>query len=373
MAFLDVERRTLEEIIPKLDGELVEIPLLELEKPGGPAIELFRKQGGAGMLVPNALGGRGASPLQATRVHRAVATRSPSLAVAMMMHNFSVATLVENSLYGAEGNELLRGIVDSRLLMASGFAEGRTGAGILDASMRADPVPGGYRINGTKKPCSLSRSMDIFSAGVVVPGANGDRRRAIAIVPASAEGLNRRPFWRSWVLAGAESDEVSLENVFIPSELLFFPNCEAGLDRVEIGGFCWFELLCAATYLGVASRLAELALMAGKGSDADRALLGIELEGGMAAVEGVARAMGEEKRDENALARALFARFAAQLAVERAAGHAAELLGGMAFVGSSDVAYLLAASRALAFHPPSRISASRTLAAYLIGGALELG
>ena len=38
----------------------------------------------------------------------------------------------------------------------------------------------------------------------------------------------------------------------------------------------------------------------------------------------------------------------------RAAQRAAELLGGLAFIQSPDVGYLLSASRALAFHPPSR-------------------
>jgi hypothetical protein len=51
---------------------------------------------------------------------------------------------------------------------------------------------------------------------------------------------------------------------------------------------------------------------------------------------------------------------------------AATLGGGMAFITSSDTAYLLAASRALAFHPPSRAVASAALARHLAGAALVL-
>ena len=50
----------------------------------------------------------------------------------------------------------------------------------------------------------------------------------------------------------------------------------------------------------------------------------------------------------------------------------AELLGGMAFFGSSDVAYLLAACRAMVFHPPGRIPATRALDSYSRGGTLDL-
>jgi hypothetical protein len=44
----------------------------------------------------------------------------------------------------------------------------------------------------------------------------------------------------------------------------------------------------------------------------------------------------------------------------------------MAFIESSEVAYLLAATRALAFHPPSRAAASGPLARYLSGDLLTL-
>ena len=50
----------------------------------------------------------------------------------------------------------------------------------------------------------------------------------------------------------------------------------------------------------------------------------------------------------------------------------AELLGGLAFFGGSEVAYLLCASRALAFHPPGRIHAARALDEYARGGVLDV-
>ncbi|HYL05012.1 MAG TPA: acyl-CoA dehydrogenase, partial [Thermoanaerobaculia bacterium] len=68
----------------------------------------------------------------------------------------------------------------------------------------------------------------------------------------------------------------------------------------------------------------------------------------------------------------LFVRFAVQQAIERVAAHAAELLGGMAFITSPDVAYLLAASRALAFHPPSRLSVAAALDGYLAGRPMQV-
>ena len=72
------------------------------------------------------------------------------------------------------------------------------------------------------------------------------------------------------------------------------------------------------------------------------------------------------------LARALCARFATERAIERVVMSAAATLGGMSFIESPEIAYLLGATRALAFHPPSRAAAAGPLARYLAGGPLML-
>jgi alkylation response protein AidB-like acyl-CoA dehydrogenase len=174
------------------------------------------------------------------------------------------------------------------------------------------------------------------------------------------------------VLAGAESDEVALNDVQIADEQIFFPEVEEGLDAVEAGGFLWFELIVSASYLGVASALVERVVQAGRGTAEERTQLAIEAEGAMSALEGVARLMQTGDRGEAILTQALFVRFAVQQAIQRVSAHAAELLGGMSFIASPDVAYLLAAGRALAFHPPSRLSVAPALDAYLKGGPMQV-
>jgi alkylation response protein AidB-like acyl-CoA dehydrogenase len=374
MGLLRKERVTLDSLLPGLDAQLAKLSLADLERPGNPGIGLLRKAGGAALVVPAALGGKGASALQAVRVLRAIGARSPSLAIATTMHSFSVATLVEFGVFDPNddgGSTVLSAVTENDWLIASGFAEGRSGTNILAATMVARATPGGgYLISGSKKPCSLTYSMHLLSASVTLQEADGRTRRAIALIPADAAGIERRPFWRSGVLTGAESDEVILRDVVIPGHLLFFPSAEERLDPVETAGYLWFQLLVSAAYLGAASGLVERVVLANKGSDADRTLLGTEVESAMEALENVAHAMASEPKQE-LLARALLVRFAIQTAIERACMLAAELLGGMAFIGSPDVSYLLGVCRALAFHPPSRLSSSTALAGHLKGGALQ--
>jgi alkylation response protein AidB-like acyl-CoA dehydrogenase len=372
--FLRRERDRLERYLPGLDKRLAEVPLLDLEQPDNPGLSMFREQGGPALLVPEAYGGLGASLADAVQVQRAIGSRSPSLAVATTMHHFSVASIVELTAMG-NGMEwaILQAIAENNWLLSSGFAEGRSGQHVLAPTMKAVAVDGGLRVSGAKKPCSMTWSMDLMSASVAVADpSGGPDRMAVILLPATTEGIERKRFWQSWVLAGAESDEVVLRDVLVPDALVFYPTDGPGMDLIQARGFIWFELLISAAYVGAASSLAERVIGTGRGSAEDRALLAIELESATAALELAAITAAESEDNDNALARALCARYSAERAVERAAMAASAMGGGMAFVGSSEIAYLLAASRALAFHPPSRAAASEPLARHLAGDRLVL-
>jgi alkylation response protein AidB-like acyl-CoA dehydrogenase len=370
MNFLKNERAALEKLLPGLDAALLRLSLMDMERPGNPSIPIFKTLGGPGLLVPTALGGRGASPLEAARAQRAIASRAPSLAVATTMHHFTIATLLEMNLDepGVEA-EALAMVANANLYVASGFAEGKTGASILAPTMRIEKTANGYLLNGSKKPCSLSASMDLFTASVPAPDGI-ETGICVIVVPAEAPGVERKPFWQSPILGGAESDEVILHNVEISKEDLVSMGAPGRAHSVQDRGFLWFEVLISAAYIGIASGLAERALLSGKGDTTERVRLAAELEGAMAAVEGIARAMGEGERGNDALARIIMTRYAVQGALERATALAVEILGGIAFIQSFEISYLLAASRGLSLHPPPRLTAGKALDAYLRGSLL---
>lgn len=376
MSFLKQERAVLKILMPGLDEKLSQFTLAETEQPGNPSIAVFRECGGVGLLIPKELGGLGADALQAVRVHRAIGSRSPSLAIATTMHHFSVVSLVEAAAVGSGAESLLLEAIASRNdYVASGFAEGRTGQNILTSSMQVRRTSQGLVLNGIKKPCSLSASMSLLTVSLTVPpGDEGQPAGfAVAIVPADAEGIERRPFWSSSVLGGAESDEVILRDVLVPEAFVAYLAGEAQAQAVQTRSFIWFELLISASYLGVASALVERVLLAGRGTPTERTRLAIDVEGAMAALENTARAIMNGEQDDDTLARLIMVRYAVQSAIDRVTLHAAELLGGIAFLSSNDVVCLLASARALAFHPPSRASLVNELDGYLIGKPFAIG
>ncbi|MFK4541531.1 alkylation response protein AidB-like acyl-CoA dehydrogenase [Streptomyces tendae] len=375
MRFLERERATLAKLLPELDPALRETPLMELERPGSPGIRHFRDSGGPGLLVPESHQGRGATALDALRVQRAIGSRSPSLAVATTMHHFSMATLVGIGGLG-DGLEwmLIEGVASSNRVIASGFAEGRSGAGILDPSMTATVTADGVRINGVKRPCSLAHSMDVLTASVMIPREDGQGDElAVALVPAESEGMSVSGFWSSAFLAGAESEQVTLTDVLVPPELLLRTATSGEqLDELQTAGLIWFQTLMTGSYLGAASALVERVLLNDRIPEHERVRLFVETEAAMATAEGVARRIDAGDLDESALAQALYVRYGVQDAIARVVPRAVELLGGLNFMTSDEVGHLAACANGLSLHPPSRSRMTAQFSAYLADRPLAI-
>lgn len=377
MRSLDESRDVCERYHPGLCKALGEVPLPDREKAGGPVIGLFREYGGPRLLVPRNYGGAAAGPLDAVRVTRALSSYSPSLGAAATMHHFTVAMLFAlaravDRLTPAQLAMISR-IGPENMLVASGWAEGRPDRNIVLPLVTARPVAGGYRVSGAKKPCSLSRSMDLLTASVALP-VNGEEVLALLLIPADSPGISVHSFWNSPVLAAGESDEVRLADVYVPEDLAIRTESDdpSRLDDLLSAGFAWFEMLVTAVYVGAASALVERALARGRGSATDRAAAAVRLEAAAGLVEGAARAIDDGVDGDEIVADVLVARYAAQELLDSATDLAAELCGGIDFMNSSEIAYRVAACRPLAYHPPSRSSTAEALLDYFGGKPLSL-
>ena len=369
---------TTEKHLPGLLDALSELTLQELEEPGNPGIELFCKFNGPALVIPTRYSGLGASPLDAVSIMRAIGSKSPSLAVATAMHHFSVATLftLADSLQAA-GIEwaVLEGIASQQMLVSSAFAEGRPGQSIVSPSVLAKRTDGGVLVNGSKKPCSISKSMDLLSLSMSVPTRDGTGSSTLfALIPAQTQGISIHPFWSTPILAGAESDEVRLVDVFVDDQLTVPANIgdDGALDLLQTIGFIWFEILITSSYLGAATALVDRVFQRRRSPVSVLSELVVRLETATLLLERVALHLTHETVNDRSLIGALNARYAAQDAIRDVAGKAVEALGGIGFISSNDTAYLSSVCQCAAFHPPSRLSMSDALSRAAIGEPLRL-
>ncbi|MBB0231709.1 acyl-CoA dehydrogenase [Streptomyces calidiresistens] len=369
MTFMDEERATFEKFLPGLEQRLRDVPIAVLESGESPGLRLLREHGGPGLLVPTRYGGAGADLIEALRVQRVLGARSPSLALAANMHHCTVVAMPPCRVT----EELLTEVASEHRYLASGFGEGRPAASVLKPTMRGERHGDGWRLNGAKRPCSLSLSMDYLTASVMLTLPDtGGTEMALAVVPASSPGLEVRPLGATGVLPGSETHEVVLTDVDVPDGHVSSFGDPQSLNAALATAFHVFELMVSASYTGVAGGLVEEVLRRRRGTPGERVELVGALEATMASLEAVARSAPAAIGEPAGVARALHVRYAAQRTVERVAAHAAELLGGTSYlIDGFGVGYLTAA-RALAFHPPARGAMAEPLDRFLYGEPLVI-
>ena len=353
MQFMEADRTVCDKLLPGLRQQLAELPLPSWSPTNSPAIEIFRAHGGTNLTVPESYGGLDASPLDTARVVRALAAQAPSMAVATMMHHFSLGTLFAVAeLVGGDSD------LEELLLQAGRRRAAAGGVRVRGRPYRArDPVADDAAGGGAGRVSGQRLEEAVQPVAVDGPADRERRHRAagrhaprmgLLMLPADTPGVSVHPFWSTFALAGAESNEVRLTDVLVTPEQIIAPDpaLAGAMDRLTTVGLIWFQMTVCAAYTGIASALVERVLPAARGSVSDRAALAVRIESAAALTEGLARRIMAGETDNDALAAALVTRFAVQDAIAATVNQAVELLGGMAYIGSSDVAYLVAASHA---------------------------
>ena len=354
--------------MPELTILLETASLLELERGQSQSLaNMFRQHGQPGIVIAKELGGEGISAVKLAQLHTWVGAHCPSLAVMMTMHHHTAAGMMAASRFFPDLQALLSSVARDKLLVASGFAEGRAHANILESTMAVERTADGFVVNGSKKPCTMTHHFDAITFGVNYVDPEGQTNIGIGVGFADDPSIERRTFWSVPHLQAADSHEVRFNNLLVPASRMYFSktlNNQRDDAQAETGDYLfaiWFQLLASASYLGMASALASRALSLNKGSQDDRALLLIDLQGATMALRGLAVSIDENRFSRRDLARAQATRFSVQEAVNRISTRAFEILGGMAFMSSEETAYLLVATRVLAFHPTSRLASAAFL------------
>lgn len=313
------EHLALNKFFPTLKHALDKMTFEEIEAKDSCVLEIFRDLGGPGLLVPQKLGGFGATPLEAMYVQKAIASLSPSLGVATNMHHCTIASIYNPTIgeNGEESNDFLSAVASESLYVASGFTEGKVGQNIFSPFIDAESVNGGFIVNGTIKPCHLSESMDYLTTNAVISTDSKSKILALLIILPNTKGFTRKPFWNSPILAAAESGEIVLKNVFVPADCVIPLGNLSDIEGVVARLFVWFELMISSTYLGMASTLVRKVHAESKGTSSERALFGIEIESLMPMLESVADFLSLHSIGEHEIARSIFVRFAVQQSILR--------------------------------------------------------
>jgi len=302
--------------------------------------------------VPRELGGGGAEVPELAEMLRVLARACGSTALAFSMHTHQVAIPAWRWRHQkvAATEPLLRRVAAERLvLLSSGGSDWIGGSG------KAEKVEGGYRVTARKVFTSGAEAGNILMTGAIHEADDGSRSVLHFGVPMKADGVHVEDTWRTLGMRGTASNDVVIENLFIPDANVAFARKAGEWHPVfQIIATIAFPLIYAV-YLGVAESARDIAVGIAKGKpEPDLSLAGrmdTELRAAQMAhrwmLDIVARnAPSAETVNEVMIGRTLVARHAIK-AVELAM----ELAGGASFYRKTGLERRFRDIQAARFHP----------------------
>ena len=303
--------------------------------------------------VPAELGGGGASYRDLCEMLRLLAHGCSATALAFSMHTHILASTVWRWRHqGAPVEPFLRRVAAEELVLVS-----TGGSDFLNGSGTAEKVEGGYRVNARKIFGSGSPSGHVLMTMAVYEDPKDGPTVLHFPVPMDAPGVKVCDNWRTLGMRGTGSNDVLLENVFVPDAAVGVRRPPGRWVPVFYVIYSVAFPLVYSVYLGVAEAARDLAVReAGRRrAEATTQMLAGELDTELTvarlAVKSMIDAADTDRIDVNTTNTVAIGRTLAGKAVVRACEKAMELAGGAGFYRALGLERLFRDAQAARYHP----------------------
>ncbi len=212
------------------------------------SFEAVRDSGLLAAAVPTELGGGGGTIRDIAAIQRELAHHCGSTALATSMHQHVVtftAWRYRKGLRGAEAT--LRRVAEEGIVLVS------TGGGdFTHPKGEATKVEGGYRVSGRKRFASQSTVGTVMSTMFEFDDPEEGRRVLNMAVPFASDGVTVLDNWNTLGMRGTASNDVVLEDVFVPDERVLANRPHGVVDGpLQVIASIAMPIICGV-YLGVA-------------------------------------------------------------------------------------------------------------------------
>ncbi|HEX2312204.1 MAG TPA: acyl-CoA dehydrogenase, partial [Thermomonospora sp.] len=180
---------------------------------------------------------------------------APATALAANMHLFTVGLAAEMWRRHRDPRieAMLSAVAAGELIVGSSISETETGGNnFRHATTRAERVDGGFRVTGRKIFCSLSPIMSGFTTHALHDDPVAGPTIVHFLVFRDTPGMEIADNWDALGMRATGSNDVRLDDVFVPDDLVLARRRAGVLDGFAIDAHRWFNLTFAAVYTGVA-------------------------------------------------------------------------------------------------------------------------
>ncbi len=219
--------------------------------------KLLKEAGLVEVGVPRELGGGGAEVAELAEMLRVMAHACSSTALAFSMHTHQVAIPAwrwRHQKVAAVEPLLKRVAAEKLILLSSGGSDWIGGSGI------AEKVEGGYRISARKVFTSGANAGDILMTGAICRAEDGSENVIHFGASMKADAVKIVDTWKALGMRGTGSNDVVLEDLFIPDAGVAFSRKAGEWHPVfQVIATTAFPLIYAV-YLGVAESARDIAI-----------------------------------------------------------------------------------------------------------------
>jgi alkylation response protein AidB-like acyl-CoA dehydrogenase len=317
---------------------------------------ILKERGLVAAMVPQELGGGGASHSEVCAIVRRVASYDSSIGLALSMHQHLIAAQLYNHLQGKPAPVLAKVAEQNLVLVSTGARDWLQSNGTLKR------VDGGYRLNARKAFASGSPAGDVAITSAQYEHPDEGWQVLHFPVPLSAEGVRLEIDWKAHGMRATGSNTIVLDEVFVPEQAIALARPRDAFHPVwNVVLTVALPLICSA-YVGVAERAAETALKyagRGAGSAATQWSVGemqSDLVLAQTCLEGMIRLANncDFSVSTELSSRVLALKTHTVEAVQRVCERAIEAAGGPGFYRRTGLERLLRDARAGHFHPLAR-------------------
>jgi clorobiocin biosynthesis protein CloN3 len=211
----------------------------------------------AGLCLPAEHGGQGLGALDTALCLEAVGRECPDtgLVFALCAHLLACAVPVRDYADARVRDRLLSGLASGALIAANAMTEDEAGSDVGHLAATAEPVSGGYLLNGEKSFASNAPVADLIVTYAVTDPRAGFLGISAFAVPRGLDGVSvGRPFSKLG-LSSCPAARVRFENCFVAQEYRLGP--EGGGGAVFQHSMGWERSCLFAAYLGLMDRQLE--------------------------------------------------------------------------------------------------------------------
>lgn len=216
--------------------------------------ERMREAGYLGLTVPEELGGRGASLYELLLAQERLATGCGSTALAVNMHVSPLGQLASlwRSTRDKSLEAFLRDAGTGKVIYASMTAE-RGHSVLMKSNTVAERVDGGFRVTGDKIFGTESSICTHFTSMARYDDSERGPRVMFFRLPRDVEGMTVKSTWDTMGMRGTQSNDFSLQDVFVPDDAVFHSFPLGHFDAIMLKTvWGWAMPSFGAVYLGIA-------------------------------------------------------------------------------------------------------------------------